>query len=143
MGVFIICWLPFFVTNIIAGICPGCISNPELTFAVIFQQLTLTQIGPKVLTWLGWINSSMNPVIYACCSTEFRRYLESFIIIIIVVITIIIIIITRAFAKLLCLCCPGRCLSRLWTKWKRRLEEEKKVRMMKMIMMTIDDKNTI
>ena len=65
------------------------------------------------------------------------------IIIIIVVITIITIIITRAFAKLLCLCCPGRCLSRLWTKWKRRLEEEKKVRMMKMIMMTIDDKNTI
>ena len=36
---------------------------------------------------------------------------------------------TRAFAKLLCLCCPGRCLSRLWTKWKRRLEEEKKVRL--------------
>ena len=59
MGVFIICWLPFFVTNVIAGICPSCISNPELTFAV--------------LTWLGWINSSMNPVIYACCSNEFRR----------------------------------------------------------------------
>ena len=60
MGVFIICWLPFFVTNVIAGICPGCISNPEVTFAV--------------LNWLGWVNSSMNPVIYACCSMEFRRY---------------------------------------------------------------------
>ena len=34
---------------------------------------------------------------------------------------------TRAFGKLLCLCCPGRCFKRLWTKWKRRLEEEKKV----------------
>ena len=41
------------------GICPDCISNPELTFAI--------------LTWLGWINSSMNPVIYACCSNDFRR----------------------------------------------------------------------
>ena len=41
------------------GICPSCISNPELTFAI--------------LTWLGWINSSMNPVIYACCSNDFRR----------------------------------------------------------------------
>ena len=59
MGIFIICWLPFFVTNIIAGICPTCINNPEITFAV--------------LTWLGWVNSSMNPVIYACCSLEFRR----------------------------------------------------------------------
>ena len=59
MGVFIICWLPFFVTNVIAGFCSDCISNPEITFAV--------------LTWLGWINSAMNPVIYACCSKEFRR----------------------------------------------------------------------
>ena len=31
----------------------------------------------KVLTWLGWINSSMNPVIYACCSIEFRRFVTS------------------------------------------------------------------
>ena len=25
MGVFIICWLPFFVINIVAGFCPSCI----------------------------------------------------------------------------------------------------------------------
>ncbi len=28
----------------------------------------------QVVTWLGWINSSMNPVIYACFSKDFRRY---------------------------------------------------------------------
>ena len=44
-----------------------------------------------------------------------------------IIVIVILIIITRAFGKLLCLCCPARCLSRLWTKWKRRLEEEKKV----------------
>ena len=58
MGVFIICWLPFFLTNVIYGICPECIYSP-----VVFQ----------VVTWLGWINSGMNPVIYACFSRDFRR----------------------------------------------------------------------
>ncbi|ODM99676.1 Dopamine receptor 2 [Orchesella cincta] len=38
----------------------------------------------EVVTWLGWINSAMNPVIYACWSHDFRR----------------------AFARLLCC---GRC----------------------------------
>jgi len=58
MGVFIICWLPFFVTNVVSGLCPRCIFDPA-----VFQ----------VVTWLGWINSGMNPVIYACCSRDFRR----------------------------------------------------------------------
>ena len=57
MGVFIICWLPFFLTNVISGICNECIPP------VVFQ----------VVNWLGWINSGMNPVIYACCSRDFRR----------------------------------------------------------------------
>merc|ERR1719186_2491919 len=72
MGVFIICWLPFFITNVISGICPSCISNPDLVMAI--------------LTWLGWINSSMNPVIYTCRSKDFRR----------------------AFARYLCVCCPRK-----------------------------------
>jgi hypothetical protein len=59
MGVFIICWLPFFLTNVISGVCMDCISHP----AIVFQ----------VVTWLGWINSGMNPVIYACFSRDFRR----------------------------------------------------------------------
>ena len=60
MGVFILCWLPFFVTNILIGVCPdSCISDPELVFSIV--------------TWLGWLNSGMNPVIYACWSRDFRR----------------------------------------------------------------------
>ncbi len=32
MGVFIICWMPFFVANIVSGVCPTCITSP-----VVFQ----------------------------------------------------------------------------------------------------------
>ncbi|XP_066991097.2 dopamine receptor 2 [Anabrus simplex] len=59
MGVFIVCWLPFFVVNLLSGFCLRCIWREELVSAVV--------------TWLGWINSSMNPVIYACWSRDFRR----------------------------------------------------------------------
>ncbi|KAL1114904.1 hypothetical protein AAG570_007728 [Ranatra chinensis] len=59
MGVFIVCWMPFFVVNLLSGICHRCIYEEELVSAVV--------------TWLGWINSGMNPVIYACWSKDFRR----------------------------------------------------------------------
>ncbi|KAE8745471.1 hypothetical protein FOCC_FOCC007851 [Frankliniella occidentalis] len=59
MGVFIVCWLPFFVVNLLSGFCPACIVNEQLVSAIV--------------TWLGWINSGMNPVIYACWSRDFRR----------------------------------------------------------------------
>jgi len=60
MGIFIICWLPFFVTNIISGFCLDCLGSH---IEVVFQ----------VVTWLGWMNSCMNPCIYACCSKDFNR----------------------------------------------------------------------
>ena len=28
----------------------------------------------QVVTWLGWMNSCMNPCIYACCSKDFNRW---------------------------------------------------------------------
>ncbi|KZC12456.1 Dopamine receptor 2, partial [Dufourea novaeangliae] len=59
MGVFIVCWLPFFVVNLWSGFCSQCIWQEEIVFAAV--------------TWLGWINSGMNPVIYACWSRDFRR----------------------------------------------------------------------
>lgn len=58
MGVFIICWLPFFILNLLSGICINCVWNKKLT---------------SIATWLGWINSGMNPFIYACWSKDFRR----------------------------------------------------------------------
>lgn len=59
MGVFIVCWLPFFVTNLISGFCNSCLQEAEFV--------------TDITTWLGWINSGMNPVIYACMSKDFRR----------------------------------------------------------------------
>ncbi len=59
MGVFIACWLPFFVTNLLSAFCQACIHDTERVVTVV--------------TWLGWINSGMNPVIYACWSRDFRR----------------------------------------------------------------------
>ncbi|XP_015111235.1 dopamine receptor 2 isoform X3 [Diachasma alloeum] len=72
MGVFIVCWLPFFVVNLLSGFCTRCIWNEEIISAAV--------------TWLGWINSGMNPVIYACWSRDFRR----------------------AFVRILCACCPRK-----------------------------------
>ncbi|XP_076367307.1 dopamine receptor 1-like [Tachypleus tridentatus] len=57
MGVFLVCWVPFFCVNIIASFCKTCISD---------------QVW-KCLTWLGYFNSTMNPVIYSIFNTEFRE----------------------------------------------------------------------
>jgi len=59
MGVFILCWFPFFVVNLISGFCSSCLQHAALV--------------TDIVTWLGWINSSMNPFIYACMSKEMRR----------------------------------------------------------------------
>ncbi|XP_037321726.2 D(1)-like dopamine receptor [Pungitius pungitius] len=57
MGVFVFCWLPFFVLNCTVPFCdPPCVS--DTTFAVF--------------VWFGWANSSLNPVIYAF-NADFRR----------------------------------------------------------------------
>uniref|UniRef100_A0A087XUD9 D(1B) dopamine receptor n=1 Tax=Poecilia formosa TaxID=48698 RepID=A0A087XUD9_POEFO len=66
MGVFVCCWLPFFILNCALPFCPGpgapgahrgpcCVS--EKTF--------------DVFVWIGWSNSSLNPVIYAF-NADFR-----------------------------------------------------------------------
>ncbi|XP_044754770.1 dopamine receptor 1 isoform X1 [Coccinella septempunctata] len=57
MGVFLICWVPFFCMNIVAAFCKTCI--PDITF--------------KILTWLGYSNSAFNPIIYSIFNTEFRE----------------------------------------------------------------------
>ncbi|CAL8312501.1 unnamed protein product [Merluccius merluccius] len=57
-GVFLICWLPFFVTHILNTHCSTCYIPPTLYSAV---------------TWLGYVNSALNPVIYTTFNIEFRR----------------------------------------------------------------------
>lgn len=66
MGVFIICWLPYFVCNIVIT------ADTSLVSPIVFS----------LFTWLGYINSCINPMIYAHSMREFRR----------------------AFIKLLCCC---------------------------------------
>ncbi|CAG2208947.1 dopamine receptor 1-like [Mytilus edulis] len=55
VGVFLFCWLPFFIINLIAAFCK-CV--PLILF--------------KILTWLGYVNSCLNPIIYSIFNQEFR-----------------------------------------------------------------------
>ncbi|XP_071948985.1 dopamine receptor 2-like [Antedon mediterranea] len=59
MGIFIVCWLPFFVTNVLSALCIKCIKYPGHIFPIV--------------SWLGWLNSTVNPLIYAFVSKQFRQ----------------------------------------------------------------------
>ncbi|XP_078696677.1 D(1) dopamine receptor-like [Branchiostoma floridae x Branchiostoma belcheri] len=56
LGAFMITWLPFFIANVVRPFC-YCVSGQ------VFE----------VLTWLGWTNSALNPVIYPLFMKDFKR----------------------------------------------------------------------
>uniref|UniRef100_A0A1B0CAE3 G-protein coupled receptors family 1 profile domain-containing protein n=2 Tax=Lutzomyia longipalpis TaxID=7200 RepID=A0A1B0CAE3_LUTLO len=62
LGVFLICWVPFFTCNIMDAIC----TKLELSCSPGVTAFILT-------TWLGYMNSFVNPVIYTVFNPEFRK----------------------------------------------------------------------
>ncbi|XP_067125536.1 5-hydroxytryptamine receptor-like [Centruroides vittatus] len=56
-GLFVVCWLPFFVTALLMPLCQSC--QPEDHVFSVFL-------------WLGYANSLINPVIYTIFSPDFR-----------------------------------------------------------------------
>nr|XP_020449258.1 D(4) dopamine receptor isoform X2 [Monopterus albus] len=61
VGAFLFCWTPFFVLHTLRARCQGCHISPVLM---------------SVVTWLGYVNSALNPVIYTVFNTEFRSFFK-------------------------------------------------------------------
>lgn len=57
MGCFCLCWAPFFITNVV---------DPFINYSVPGQLWT-------AWLWLGYINSGLNPFLYAFLNRAFRR----------------------------------------------------------------------
>lgn len=59
MGVFVLCWFPFFFSYSLYGACGDSCRIPEPLFKFFF--------------WIGYCNSSLNPAIYTIFNRDFRR----------------------------------------------------------------------
>ncbi|KAK6645321.1 hypothetical protein RUM43_001597 [Polyplax serrata] len=62
LGVFLICWVPFFTCNILDALCTKLSQSCQPGVAAFI-----------LTTWLGYINSFVNPVIYTIFNPEFRK----------------------------------------------------------------------
>ncbi|XP_036421426.1 5-hydroxytryptamine receptor 1F [Colossoma macropomum] len=58
LGAFVICWLPFFIQEVIVNTCSSCSPSSELA---------------NFLTWLGYLNSLINPLIYTIFNEDFKK----------------------------------------------------------------------
>ncbi|XP_030371505.1 octopamine receptor beta-3R-like isoform X2 [Scaptodrosophila lebanonensis] len=59
MGVFLLCWLPFFLWYVITSLCGSACPCPDVLVVVLF--------------WIGYFNSTLNPLIYAYFNRDFRE----------------------------------------------------------------------
>ncbi|KAM9457586.1 D(1) dopamine receptor [Clarias gariepinus] len=73
MGVFVCCWLPFFILNCMV---PFCSRRRESSADRRAGLPCVSETTFDVFVWFGWTNSSLNPVIYAF-NAEFRRAFAS------------------------------------------------------------------
>ncbi|XP_060924491.1 dopamine receptor D4b [Limanda limanda] len=61
VGCFLFCWTPFFVVHTTRALCLTCAIPPGLMSTV---------------TWLGYVNSALNPIIYTVFNTEFKKFFK-------------------------------------------------------------------
>lgn len=59
IGVFVVCWFPFFFSYSLKAVCPETCAIPAPLFTFFF--------------WIGYCNSSLNPVIYTVFNKDFRK----------------------------------------------------------------------
>ncbi|XP_023264213.1 alpha-2Db adrenergic receptor-like [Seriola lalandi dorsalis] len=59
MGVFVLCWFPFFFTYSLHAVCREKCTIPDTLFNLFF--------------WIGYCNSCLNPIIYTIFNRDFRR----------------------------------------------------------------------
>uniref|UniRef100_UPI0037E7F848 alpha-2Db adrenergic receptor-like n=1 Tax=Semicossyphus pulcher TaxID=241346 RepID=UPI0037E7F848 len=59
MGVFVLCWFPFFFTYSLHAVCRERCFIPDSLFNLFF--------------WIGYCNSCLNPIIYTVFNRDFRR----------------------------------------------------------------------
>lgn len=59
MGVFLGCWLPFFLCYLSDSILNEGYQTPRVVISILY--------------WIGYCNSALNPIIYACFNRDFRK----------------------------------------------------------------------
>ncbi|KAL6723741.1 hypothetical protein Aduo_018715 [Ancylostoma duodenale] len=61
LGCFTVCWAPFFVMYVLVQFCRDCNPNPHIEMFI---------------TWLGYSNSAMNPIIYTVFNRDYQIALK-------------------------------------------------------------------